>query len=134
MIAVAAAFSAYASAPASIPARTGASLTAVTAIARVAGALVPPSPSVSTKRAVRAAVDGLSDTLRKVTLRTSACTAAGVAFALSVTTSGVVPLPPVKVPIVVPPKVTFDPETPIWPAPVPSLRISSRSSAVPPTE
>ena len=43
---------------------TGASLTAATVMSRVAGALVPPSPSVSTKRAVRVAVDGFSDTLR----------------------------------------------------------------------
>jgi len=43
---------------------TGASSTAVTVIARVAGTLVAPSPSVSTKRTVRAAVDGASETLR----------------------------------------------------------------------
>jgi hypothetical protein len=51
-----------------------------------------------------------------------------------VITSAVVPLPPVNVPMMVPPKVTFAAETPIWPAPVPWLRISSRSSAWPPAE
>src|SRR4051794_26853964 len=69
----------------SMPASTGASLTAVTVTARVAGELVPPSPSARTKRTVRAAVDGLSETLRYVTARTSAWAAAGVALELNVT-------------------------------------------------
>ncbi len=36
-------------------------------------------------------------------LRTSSCTAAGVALAFNVTASGNVPMPPVNVPINVPP-------------------------------
>ena len=52
-------------------------------------------------------------------------------------TSGVDPsVPPAKVPIVTAPApklyVTFEPLTPIWPTPVPSLRIARRSFAVPP--
>ncbi len=74
-----------------------------TVICLVAGALVPPSPSVSTKRTVRVAVDGLSDRLTYMMLRTSAWTAAGVALALKVITKGVVPMPPATVPITVPP-------------------------------
>ncbi len=113
---------------------TGSSLTAVTVIWRVADALVPPSPSVTTNRTVLAVVDGSFDTLRYVTLRSNAWTAAGVAAAFSVTTSGVVPVPPANVPIVVPAYVTLAPETPISPAAVPWSRISSRSSAWPPAE
>ena len=64
--------------------------------------------------------------------RASACAAAGVAEPLNVTASAVVPLPPVNVPIVVPPYVTFDDETPISPAAVPWLWIPRRSSLVPP--
>ena len=46
-----------------IPVMIGASLIAVTLIALVAAELVPPSPSVSTKRTVRASVLGESETL-----------------------------------------------------------------------
>jgi hypothetical protein len=67
--------------------------------------------------------------LLKAIARTSASVPAGVALALSVTTSGVVPVPPVNVPIVVPTWVTFAPEVAICPW----LRIVSRSSADPPT-
>ncbi len=68
---------------------TGGSLTAVTVTVFVTAVLVPPSPSVSTKRTVRLVSDGVSETLRKVMFRTSACVAVGVALAFRVTTRGV---------------------------------------------
>ncbi len=77
-------------------------MAAPTLICRVAGTLVPPSPSVSTKRAVRVAVDGVFDTLAYVMLPIRTWAAIGVAFALKVITNGVVPEPPVAVPISVP--------------------------------
>ncbi len=127
-------FSLKASAPAPRLVTTGASLTAVTVTCLVAGALVPPSPSVTTNRTVRAVVEGSFDTLRYVTLRSNAWTAVGVALVLKVITSGVVPVPPANIPIVVPAYVTLAPDTPICPAAVPWLRISNRSSARPPAE
>ncbi|MCY1271195.1 hypothetical protein D9M68_247830 [compost metagenome] len=61
-------------------------------------------------------------------LRTSAWTAAGVALAFRLITRSLLPVPPVKVPMTTPPKVTFEPETPICPAPVPSFRMARMSS------
>ena len=41
----------------------------------------------------------------------------------------VLPAPPAKLPMTVPPKLTLLPATPIWPAPMPWLRIATVSSA-----
>ncbi len=111
------------------------SVTAVRLIVSVTAALVPPSPSVSTKRTVRADSLGFSETFSYVMLRIRACAATGVALLLSVMTNGVEPsVPPVNVPIVTAPApklyVTSEPLTPICPAPVPSSRIANRSLAV----
>ncbi|MNF39344.1 hypothetical protein D3C84_203110 [compost metagenome] len=61
-------------------------------------------------------------------LRTSAWTAAGVALAFRLITRSLVPVPPVKLPTTTPPKVMFDPETPICPAPVPWFSMARMSS------
>jgi hypothetical protein len=61
--------------------------------------LDPPLPSVSDTLAVRTSVTGDVSVLRNVTLRISACNAAGVAPEDNVTTSGDIPTPPVNVPI-----------------------------------
>ena len=94
------------------PASTGASFAATTLIFLVT-VRVPPSPSVSVRLAVRWRVDGLSDVLRNVRFFVRAVTVIGVAFALSVMTNDTVFVPPVKVPMSVPPNVTFAPLTPI---------------------
>ena len=65
--------------------------------------LVPPSPSVTTNCTVRVAAPAGALVLSKVMFCSNACAAAGVAAALNVTTSGVAPLPPAKVPMVAPP-------------------------------
>ena len=59
--------------------------------------------------------------------------ASGVALALRVTVSRPLPAPPpLKLPITVPAKLTSLPETPIWKAPVPWLRMPRASLAVAP--
>ena len=82
---------------------TGASFCARTVTDCVTAALVAPSPSLTTNRTVRVAVFGLSVSVWKVRLRTRACTASGVAALVRVMTSGVVPVPPLPVPISTPP-------------------------------
>ena len=122
----------WVSASPALVASIGLSLTDATFTVWVTATLVPPPPSLSTARTVRASAEGASETLSKVTLRSSTCAAAGVAEELSVTTSGVEPfVPPVNVPMDVPPKLTALPDMPICPALFPSLRIPRRSSAVP---
>ena len=114
------------------PEPVGSSFVAVTETVCVAALLVSPSPSVSTKRTVRFNSDGLSEKFSNVTFLIRVCEAAGVELALNVITRGVEPsVPPANVPIVVPSYVTFEPLTPIWPVPVPSLRIARRSFVVP---
>ena len=58
----------------------------------------------------------------------NALTAASVASASNVTVKAVPLVPPAARPISVPPKVTLVPLNPIWPPPVPWLRIDSTSS------
>ena len=77
-------------------------MTAVTLMVTLAVLLVPPSPSVTVKLAVRAVTLGSWEALSKVTLRASASAAVGVALALKVTTRSAPPVPPVAVPISVP--------------------------------
>ena len=110
---------------------TGSSLApaTVTVVSRLA--VLPPSPSVSTKRTVLAPVVGASLSVSwYVILRASAVNAVADALASSVITRLAPPLPPVKAPNTNPPNVTFVPTTPICPTPAPSLRTASTSSAL----
>jgi hypothetical protein len=52
-----------------------------------------------------------------------------VALALRLITRGAPALPPAMLPITTPPWLTWLPLTPIWPAPLPSLRTDSASLA-----
>ena len=102
----------------------------------VSALLVPPSPSVSTKRRVRLSVDGSSEMLRYVMFCINASTDGSSELAFSVITSGSLPLvPPVNVPMATAPAPksyrTVLPNTLILLGPIPWSRIDSRSSAVP---
>ena len=72
---------------------------------------------------------GASEAIEKATRRITACTTADVAAELKVTVSGVPPDPRAIVPMATPPNVTVVPETPTSSAPVPWLRMVSRSAA-----
>ena len=117
-------------------ARTGASLALATLIVSVTAVLVPPSPSVTMNRTVRAVSEGSCDTLSNVMLRASAWAEAGVALALNVITSGVEPsVPPANEPMTIGPApksyVTSVPDKETLPEPAPWSLIASRSLAVP---
>lgn len=73
--------------------------------------VLPPAPSVKAKVTPRTPLTTELLVPRKVILRTSCWTAATEALPLKLTTSGVEPLPPVKVPILVPAKKTSVPKT-----------------------
>jgi hypothetical protein len=71
---------------------------------------VPPSPSVKVKATVRTDSAGMDSSFWNVMALTKAEMAALVALALNVTNKSFAPDPPVKVPIVMVPNFTSEPE------------------------